>query len=140
FDDSKGDLFSTIENLDSFTELLAESDAELNEFYGRLTDVSGFLADDSDDIAAALASLGGTLSEVQEFIEDNSDTLTSNMDKLSGITQVLVDQRSSLAELIDVAPTGMTNYLNSYNAATGSIAIRYNPNELTNPLLTTSCQ
>lgn len=139
FENSEGDLFETIRNLDSFSEMLAESDAQLDEFYDRLDHVSGFLADDADDVSAALSSLGGTLGEVQEFIEDNADVFTSNMDKLTGITQALVNQRSALAELIDVAPTGMTNYLNSYNAATGSIAIRYNPNELTNPLLTTSC-
>lgn len=140
FENSQGDLFATIRNLDSFTQLLAESDAALNEFYDRLADVSGFLADDAEDVAAALSALGGTLGEVQQFVEENSEALTSNMDKLAGLTQVLVDQRSALAELLDVAPTGITNYLNSYNAATGSIAIRYNPNELTNPMLTTSCQ
>jgi hypothetical protein len=62
------------------------------------------------------------------------------VDKLASITKVLVDQRSALAEVLDTAPTGMTNFINSYDAATGSIAIRYNANELTNPLVTTLCR
>ena len=61
------------------------------------------------------------------------------MDKLANLTKILVDERAALAETLDVAPTGMTNYINSYDAATGSIAFRYDANELTNPLFTSLC-
>jgi phospholipid/cholesterol/gamma-HCH transport system substrate-binding protein len=139
-DDSKGDLFSTVRNLQSFTKMLAGSDGQLNQFYGRLADVSGFLSNDSADIGKALSSLGTSLTDVQGFVAENKDQLTSNVDKLAGITKVLVDQRAALTEVLDVGPTGMTNFINSYDAASGSIAIRYNANELTNPLLTTLCR
>ncbi|GAB3572151.1 MCE family protein [Amycolatopsis endophytica] len=139
-DNSKDDLFSTVRNLQSFTTTLADSDAQLNEFYQRLGDVTGFLADDSDDVAAALSALGNSLGDVQSFVAENKDLLTSNVDKLASVTQVLVDQRAALAEVLDVGPTGMTNFINSYDAASGSIAIRYNANEFTNPLITTLCR
>jgi phospholipid/cholesterol/gamma-HCH transport system substrate-binding protein len=139
-DNSKDDLFSTVRNLQSFTTTLATSDAQLNEFYQRLGDVTGFLADDSDDVAAALSALGNSLGDVQSFVAENKDLLTSNVDKLASVTQVLVDQRAALAEVLDVGPTGMTNFINSYDAASGSIAIRYNANEFTNPLITTLCR
>jgi len=137
---SKDDLFTTVRNLQSFTTTLANSDAQVDEFYRRLGEVTGFLADDSDEVAAALSALGGSLGEVQSFVAENKDQLTSNVDKLASVTQVLVDQRAALAEVLDVGPTGMTNFINSYDAATGSIAIRYNANELTNPLITTLCR
>ncbi|HVW39747.1 MAG TPA: MCE family protein [Amycolatopsis sp.] len=139
-DDSKGDLFATVRNLQSFTTALADSDNQLNQFYARLGDVAGFLADDSSDVGAALSSLGTSLGDVQQFVQDNRDLLTSNVDKLASVSKVLVDQRAALAEVLDVAPTGMTNFINSYDAASGSIAIRYNANELTNPLVTTLCR
>ncbi|WP_027946076.1 MCE family protein [Amycolatopsis taiwanensis] len=138
--DSKGDLFSTIRNLQSFTSVLAQSDSQLNEFYGRLADVTGFLADDSADFGAALSSLGSSLGDVQSFVEENKGLLESNVDKLASVSKVLVDERAALAEVLDTAPTGMTNFINSYDAATGSIAIRYNANELTNPFVTTLCR
>ncbi|GAA1965776.1 MCE family protein [Amycolatopsis minnesotensis] len=137
---SKGDLFATVRNLQSFTTALSDSDAQLNEFYGRLSDVAGFLAGESGDVAGALNSLGTALTDVKGFVAENKDLLTSNVDKLAGITKVLVDQRAALAETLDIAPTGMTNFINSYDAASGSIAIRYNANELTNPLVTTLCR
>ncbi|MDQ0380050.1 MCE family protein [Amycolatopsis thermophila] len=139
-DNSKDDLFSTVRNLQTFTTTLAGSDAQLNEFYRRLGDVTGFLADDSGDVASALNALGSSLGDVQSFVAENKDLLTSNVDKLASITQVLVDQRAALAEVLDVGPTGMTNFINSYDAASGSIAIRYNANEFTNPLITTLCR
>jgi virulence factor Mce-like protein len=139
-DNSKGDLFSTVRNLQSFTTALADSDGQLNQFYQRLADVAGFLAADSGDVGSALSSLGSSLGDVQQFVEENKDLLTSNVDKLAGVSKVLVDQRAALAEVLDVSPTGMTNFINSYDAATGSIAIRYNANELTNPLVTTLCR
>ncbi|MTD53538.1 MCE family protein [Amycolatopsis pithecellobii] len=139
-DDSKGDLFATVRNLQSFTTALADSDDQLNQFYARVADVTGFLADDSDDVGKALSSLASSLGQVQQFVEENRDLLTSNVDKLAGVSKVLVDQRAALAEVLDVAPTGMTNFINSYDAASGSVAIRYNANEFTNPLLVTLCR
>lgn len=139
-DESKGDLFATVRNLQSFTTALADSDNQLNQFYARVADVTGFLAEDSDDVGKALSSLASSLGDVQQFVEENKDLLTSNVDKLASVSKVLVDQRAALAEVLDVAPTGMTNFINSYDAASGSIAIRYNANELTNPLVTTLCR
>jgi virulence factor Mce-like protein len=139
-DDSKGDLFATVRNLQSFTTALADSDSQLNQFYARVADVTGFLAADSDDVGKALSSLATSLGDVQQFVEENRDLLTSNVDKLASVSKVLVDQRAALAEVLDVAPTGMTNFINSYDAASGSIAIRYNANEFTNPLVTTLCR
>ncbi|MFG1641525.1 MCE family protein [Amycolatopsis sp. NPDC049252] len=139
-DGSKDDLFSTVQNLNSFTGALAQSDQQLNEFYGRVADVSRFLAEDSSDVGAALQSLGGALGDVQQFVNDNKTALESNVDKLASLSKVLVDQRASLAEVLDIAPTGATNFINSYDAASGTIAVRDNLNELTNPPILTVCR
>lgn len=139
-DGSKDDLFATVRNLNSFTTTLAESDAQLNEFYRRAADVSGFLAADSDDVGAALSSLATSMADVEKFVADNKELLSSNVDKLAGLTKVLVDQRAALAEVIDIAPTGATNFINSYDAASGTIAVRDNLNELTHPPILTVCR
>ncbi|MDS0139660.1 MULTISPECIES: MCE family protein [unclassified Amycolatopsis] len=139
-DGSKDDLFSTVQNLNSFTGALAQSDQQLNEFYGRVADVSQFLAADSSEVGAALQSLGGALGDVQQFVNDNKTVLESNVDKLASLSKVLVDQRAALAEVLDIAPTGATNFINSYDAASGTIAVRDNLNELTNPPILTACR
>lgn len=138
--DSRGDLFTTVDNLNAFTTTLAESDAQVREFNDKLADVSGYLADDRDDLGTALSSLGVALTEVQAFIANNKDLIASNVDKLTGVTQALVDQRAAIAEILDVAPLAMSNFLNTYDAASASFAIRGNLNELTYPPVLLLCR
>lgn len=138
--DSSGDLFTTVDNLATFTEALAESDAQVKAFNDRLADVSGYLADDRDELGTALTSLGTALTDVHGFIADNKDAISSNVDKLTGVTQALVDQRAAVAEILDVAPLAMSNFLSTYDAASASFAIRGNLNELTYPPVLMLCR
>jgi phospholipid/cholesterol/gamma-HCH transport system substrate-binding protein len=138
--DSRGDLFTTVDNLNTFTTMLAQSDAQVRTFNDQLADVSGYLADDRDDLGTALNSLGIALTEVQGFIANNKDMISTNIANLTGVTQALVDQRAALAEVLDVAPLAMSNFLNTYDAASASFAIRGNLNELTYPPVLLLCR
>ena len=53
---------------------------------------------------------------------------------------MLVDQRSSLAEILDVAPVGLSNLVNTYNGSAGTLDARPNLNELTQPPLVMICR
>jgi ABC-type transporter Mla subunit MlaD len=77
---------------------------------------------------------------VQGFIQDNRAALKSNVDKLAGITQILVDQRASLAEALDVAPLTLDNVQNAYNAASGTLDVRADINELNQPPIVLICK
>jgi virulence factor Mce-like protein len=138
--DSRGDLFTTVDHLATFPEALAESDAQVKAFNDKLADVSGYLADDRDELGTALASLGTALTDVHGFIATGKDAISSNVDKLTGVTQALVDQRAAVAEILDVAPLAMSNFLNTYDAASASFAIRGNLNELTYPPVLMLCR
>lgn len=138
--DSRGDLFTTVDNLATFTEALAESDAQVKAFNDKLADVSGYLADDRDELGTALTSLGTALTDVHGFIATNKDAISSNVDKLTGVTQALADQRAAIAEILDVAPLAMSNFLSTYDAASASFAIRGNLNELTYPPVLMLCR
>jgi phospholipid/cholesterol/gamma-HCH transport system substrate-binding protein len=137
---NKDDLFSTVENLGKFSQTLADSDKQVRGFESQLADVSGYLASEKDNLAATVQQLGTTLTSVQAFIDQNHDRLKSNVDKLAGITKVLVDQRSSLAEILDVAPVGLSNLVNTYNGSAGTLDARPNLNELTQPPLVMICR
>lgn len=122
--DSRGDLFSTVDNLHRFTATLAASDQQIRDFQGRLADVAGFLADERQELGSSIGSLAGALEKVDVFIADNKDLIAANVERLAGITKALVDQRKALAEVIDVAPLGASNFINAYDAASGSVAVR----------------
>lgn len=139
-DSSKGDLFGTVDSLRRFTQVLADSDSQIHEFYGRLDDVATVLADDSDEVGSALHSLAGALTDVDTFVRDNKDLIAANVSKLTGVSKALVDQRGALAEVLDVMPLGITNLVNAYDAASGAIGARADFNELTHPPVLMVCQ
>ena len=136
---SDEDLFATVDNLQKFTSALAANDAAVNEFSEQAADVTAFLADEREDLGAAVQQLGIALGAVQQFINDNRAHLKSNVDKLASITQVLVDQRAALSEVLDVAPLALSNIINSYNGSAGTLDARADLNELAQPPIVTLC-
>lgn len=140
FDTSKGDLFDTVNYLGEFTEMLARSDTQVNELFERVADVTDFLADESGEVDAALSTLAVALQDVKGFVDDNDEVLKSNVDKLTQITQILVKRRGELAEVLDVGPTGLSNFINAYDAASGTIAVRGAMQDLTYPPVMLLCR
>jgi virulence factor Mce-like protein len=128
--DSSGDLFATIANLQKFTTMIKNNDAQVRQAERQLADVTGFLAADRDELGAALRELAIALGQARAFISDNRELLKKDVDKLASLTQTLVDQRRSLAEAFDVLPLNATNLVNSYDPATRSLMGRGNLNEI----------
>lgn len=138
--DSREDLFGTISNLQTFTTTLADNDDQVRRFNTQLADISRFLAGERDDLGAAVEQLSVALGDVAAFIEDNREVLRSNVDRLTDVTQVLVEQRAALAEIGDVAPAALGNLSNAYDAESGTLATRGNINELALPPMQLVCE
>jgi len=139
-DANKANLFSTVDNLANFTTTLADSDASVRQLSRQLDDVTGFLAGQRGNLAGAVSELGSALGRVQAFIADNRATIRSNVDNLAGVTKVLVDERSALAEVLDDAPLVLSNGINTYNAASGALDGRADINELAQPPMVGVCK
>ena len=137
---AKGDLFTTVDALQKFTQTLATSDGQIRGFETQLANVTGYLADDRAALGAALTDLTNALTQVQSFVQANASLLESNVHNLTGITQALVNQRAALAEVLDVAPLGASGLLNSYDAASGAFDVRGDLNELTYPPIEMVCR
>ncbi|GAA1792042.1 MCE family protein [Actinomadura chokoriensis] len=131
---SQQDLFATIRGLQTFTAMLKANDGQVRQAERQLADVSGFLAADRRELDAALKALTEALARVKVFIRDNREQVAGNVGKLAKITQVLVKQRRSLAEALDVQPLNATNILNAYDPRTRTLMGRQNLSELTPPL------
>lgn len=131
--DGRTDLFGTIRNLQVFTAALAADDKSVRSFNGSLAKVAGQLAGEREDLAAALKNLGTALGDVSDFVRKNKKSLTSNVEGLSRVTKVLVTQRAALEELLEVAPTGMSNLNNAYNPSAGTLDTRNNADQAQDP-------
>jgi phospholipid/cholesterol/gamma-HCH transport system substrate-binding protein len=127
---SKDDLFATLNNLQQFTTMLKNNDGQVRLAEQQLASVNGFLAQDREALAAALNQLATALTEVKKFIQDNRARLKTNVTKLASITQVLVNQRKSLAEVLDAVPLAADNVVRAYDPVHHTLVGRGNLNEL----------
>ena len=118
---SRTQLFGTIQGLQEFSTMLARNDQGVVNFTNQLQEVSASLAAERGDLGGALSELATALDQVKTFVEANRGVLKSNVDKLTGITKVLADQRASLAEALDTAPNAVTNLTNAINPKTGAL-------------------
>ena len=128
--DNSGNLFATITYLQRFTSMLKANDGQVRLAEQQLADVSGFLASDRQDLGAALHELSIALGQVQVFIANNRGLIKSNVTKLASITRLLVDEKASLSEALDVAPLAVDNVVNAYDATNRTLDGRGNLNEL----------
>jgi phospholipid/cholesterol/gamma-HCH transport system substrate-binding protein len=127
---TQGDFFGTISNLQKFSSMLQANNGQVQTAQGQLAQVSGFLAADRSDLAGALSELSTALAQVKQFISGNRDALKSNITKLKAITQVLVNERASLAQVLDNEPLAADNFIAAYDPRTGTLNARGDLNEL----------
>ncbi len=118
---SQNNLFQTIDGLQQFTAMLKNNNDQVQHVTQQLASVSGFLADDRQDLGAALNQLADALGKVQNFINANRAHIATNVDKLNQIGQILTNERSSLAEALDDAPLAVDNLLGAYDSTTHTL-------------------
>jgi phospholipid/cholesterol/gamma-HCH transport system substrate-binding protein len=118
---SAGNLFATVAYLQQFTTMLKHNNSQVVQAEQQLADVSGFLANDRQELSAALSQLAVALDQIKTFIGSNRSLLAANVNKLATITSLLVQERTSLAEALDVAPLAADNVVNAYNTTTHTL-------------------
>ncbi|NQE65571.1 hypothetical protein NG2371_00006 [Nocardia gamkensis] len=131
--DARGDIFDTVKNLQSFITMLAQNDQQVRQFNTQLADLSTFLADERQDLGAALNLLSIALGDVARFIDDNRGLIASNAEGLIQLTKTLSDQRDDVAALLPVLPLALSNLINVHNAESGTLDMRANFPETQDP-------
>ncbi len=125
-DNNKEELFGTAREIERFVKALADNDQTVRQFNDSLASAADLLKDERDDLAAALRNLGVAMQAVEGFIKENRQALSKNIKGLNRVSKVLVKQRDALDEVLQVAPTALTNLFHTYNPATGTLDTRSN--------------
>jgi len=118
---SAGNLFAAVAYLQQFTTMLKQNNGQVVKAEQQLADVSGFLASDRQELSSALTELATALDQIKTFIGSNRTLLAANVNKLASITSLLVQERTSLAEALDVAPLAADNVVSAYNTTTHTL-------------------
>ena len=110
--DGRSDLFSTIENLNTFTKNLALSDAALRGFTTELDDVSGVLAENRSNLSGAIRDLATVLNSVDRYFTKHRGRIKESVADLNVLAATLADRSNELAGILHVAPfpiVGLSN-------------------------------
>ena len=132
-DEGKGDLFGTVRNLQSFTTMLAQNDAQVRRLNTDLASVSEQLDGERGDLQAALKNLAVALDDISTFVKDNRSLIKSDVARLTSVTNAVIAKRQALTETLTNAPTALSNLQLAYNPSTGTLDTRSNIRQLDDP-------
>lgn len=111
--DGRSDLFSTVANLNSFTQNLAVNDAAVGGFTRELSSVGAVLSTNRRELTAAIGSLAKALGSTGDFLEGNRARIRGSVHDLNLLTAALADRSNELAGVLHIAPTALIDLHNT---------------------------
>jgi phospholipid/cholesterol/gamma-HCH transport system substrate-binding protein len=123
--DSRGDLFQTLTNLNTFTRTLVTNDKEVAGFTNGLAQFSDVLSDNRTQLAAVIKDLRVALNDVSRVLSENRDTLSTSITSATVLAQTIASRSNALADILHSAPTAVIDLYNAIEngAVTGHIAL-----------------
>lgn len=124
FGQGSGDLFDTVTSLARFTQVLAANDKIVRAFMKDLARVSSALADEREELSAALASVADAVGTVEAFVKDNRKALVTDVEKLTRVVKNINSEKDSIDDALTVAPVAMGNLILAFDAQSSSVGSR----------------
>jgi phospholipid/cholesterol/gamma-HCH transport system substrate-binding protein len=132
--DHSGDLFGTLKNLAVLVSALRDSTDLMRQLNQNLGAVTALLANDPNEVGTAVADLNTAVTDMRGFLAENRDSLGTTFDKLAEITQALGESSGDLKQGLHVFPTTLSNYVNIFEPAAGTITGALSASNFSNPL------
>jgi len=132
--DHSDDLFSSVKNVSTLVSALQSSSDLMAQLNRNLASVSALLANDPHEVGRALEDLNTAVDEVQTFVADNRETLGVTSDKLTSVSQALVDRLDDVKQVLHVTPGTLQGLSNMYQPAQAALSTTPVVNNFANPL------
>ena len=132
--DGSGDIVSIIKNLQVFVTALKGSSTQIVQFQNRLATLTSVLDDSRSDLDGALNNLSVAIVEVKRFVAGSRGATSEQIQRLANITQILVDSKMSLENVLHIAPNAFANGYNIYRPDTGDYAGAFALPNFSNPI------
>lgn len=119
--EGSGDIIDIIANLQTFVTALRDSNTQIVQFQDRFATLTGVLDESRSDLDAAVTTLSEAVTEVQRFIAGSRNQTSEQVQRLANVTQILVDHRTDLENVLHVAPNAVANAYNIWNPDSGDV-------------------
>ncbi|WP_051342255.1 MCE family protein [Pseudonocardia spinosispora] len=116
----RGDLFSTVRNLQVFVQALNLSADQIVEFQSRLDDVSGILAENRGEFGEVLRQFDEVSAQVTDFVQENRDRIDHTTDNAGQLARTLASLRDDIALVLHVGGPAVQNAINIMSGSTDS--------------------
>lgn len=134
FGDHSDDVFATIKNLSTLVSALHDSADLMRQLNTNLAAVTGLLANNPDEVANAVTDLNVAVGEVSGFVADNREALGTASERLTSISEALTASIDDVKQTLHVLPNVVSNFVNIYDPAHGSITGILGINNFANPI------
>jgi phospholipid/cholesterol/gamma-HCH transport system substrate-binding protein len=132
--DHSTDIVSTVRNLATLVSGLQSSTGLMKDLNRNLAGATALLADQPDQIGAAVDGLNAATRDVAAFVAEHREAVGNSSEKLGSIAQALVDSTADIKQVLHLTPTTFQNLMNIYepthSALTGALAV----NNFANPI------
>ncbi|MBE1551750.1 phospholipid/cholesterol/gamma-HCH transport system substrate-binding protein [Mycobacterium sp. OAS707] len=132
--DHSADTFTSVKNLATLVTALQDSTDLIRQLNQNLASVSGLLADDPDEVGNAVNDLNDVVADVSAFVNENRDALGTTTDKLASVSTALNEKLGDLKQLLHAGPTVLSNAVNVYQPAQGTLSGALAMNNFSNPI------
>ena len=114
-----GSIVDVIKNLQTFVSALRDSNVEIVQFNNHLATLSSVLDDNTSDLDAALTNLSTAVVDIQRFVVGTREATVKQVGQLRDLTQILVDDKSEIKNILHTAPNALSNSYNGYDPDLG---------------------
>jgi phospholipid/cholesterol/gamma-HCH transport system substrate-binding protein len=132
--DHSSDTFTTVKNLSALVSGLQDSTDVISQLNRNLAAVTEALADDPHAVGNAVKDLNDVVGEVQTFVADNRETVGTTSDKLTELSQTLIESLDDIKQALHATPTVAANAANLYQPAQGTLSGILAANNFSDPL------
>jgi len=134
FAEGSGNIVDIIKNLQIFVTALRDSKEQIVMFQNRLASLTSVVDDNRSDLDAALSDLSVALGEVQRFVAGSRSQTSEQIRSLASVTQNLVDNKTSLENVLHISPNAIANFENIYYPAAGAVTGAFSLANFANPV------
>jgi len=132
--DHSDDVFGTINNLSLVVSALQDSRDVMRQLNRNLAGATALLANQPNEVGRALADMNAAIGDVASFTAENREPIGIASDKLASISAALHESADDIKQILHVAPTQLSNFVNIYPPAVGGFAGAFTLNYFSNPI------
>ncbi|MGV0906687.1 MCE family protein [Mycobacterium novum] len=120
--DHSEDTFASVKNLSMLVSALKDSTVLMRQLNENLASVTRLMVNDPGEVANVVNELNSVLGEVTSFVAENRQSIGTTSNKLASVSRALTDSIDDIKQLLHVSPTSLSNLLNTYQPAQGTLS------------------